>query len=1319
MYQDNISIMFTQKLGMRNILVLFIFLMFAASNVIAKNNQNESILINVFNHRYSNPKKGIELARIFVNDPSLRQQAYLSIAYNYYFLSHYDSAVYYLDKISTDDKLIFNMAETCRGLILQRQGEFFKSYQKLNSAKIYFDRQIGKTKNQNNPLFVQGLIENVYGLAAVEYYHLKDFKLVDDRLKKLDGLIKDRDLDVNFDLRFQLAFLRFQNYFNNKPLDETDPLVAISKSKELLLKCFTYTTDTSNYQLGNLFEALGFFFMRWEKPELLPDFIQASRENSIVKHELTKIYSSYDSPVLGLFEKALYFFSEHGDLYQVAGSYEHIAGFYINELESSVFLGDSIRHVYLVKASKNTDNAMYYHHARKPDFFKKLFDEMQQDINPQVLDSIINNLVSFVWYSETLKLKNKLDVILCSNNESDSILNQDKIKELLFVGILIKKLEEKQKEMTVGFYTQWIEMKQKQADNNTKNLILIFGLISLFLSAGVILYYFYRKKVRKHNAEKYQQAKNANENLEKWNNTYEELLRIKDKVFDDTPIPLLEAIEPLNKLIGVMFDAEYCAIGIADGKILTDSMPYFKKKLNQNQIDKIKNSTSIPIDNTIIGKFLADKKEYQSYDVQNNRSIINQYLEFYRPFMISDDINSIVLAGLYQKFQGKIEPMGYISFINIELENAKIKENVLKIANQIAGIIENEKNRRSSLNRQRDEQFITSLLSKKNSIDEIIKSCLKHLAKEFNAGIITFRVPVLNGADENNDETLLFILRDFFVSNEIPQYDKIREFYNSPEKIFLTIKSITFKESLRANFPEGVFWDIIGQEGSFYSRFHLEKIFTDRTNIIIPIKKSIKNQQNQNEINTYWNSIYGYFNIQPFSILDKIETERRLEYIATNISILINGIINRKKHDQINKLNEEIQKLDYSKISSFNAQIANLIKEVINAETCSLFLYNKLNNKLELKASTAEIVNYEGSPLLVNEIKPIEKVFFTEKDSNSFVVKALINKKTYMLYDIQRYDNISTKYIETIEGLQKKDYTRLIVPLQDTQGKSIGVIKCLGTKSKEDHLIHSFWDFDRATIEFITVLSSRFIENSQLDKEKDNFVKQMVHETLSPITEMLHVTEEFFNRMESEKRLPSPFINYKKKLINNILLQKYIILGLSDSTALYEGKLKLNLSKENLRSLILDVVRLLEDSAKEEKEIDIAINVSEKIPDMIIDRYKTQQVIINLLKNAINYSDEKTKISIFYKETNEKFERSSNLNWHEVKFVNHGIGIPEKEQEDIFLPYRRGTNASKKSPSGSGIGLYLVKKIVEAHGGICIFRKLNNPTEISFLLPIN
>ncbi len=128
------------------------------------------------------------------------------------------------------------------------------------------------------------------------------------------------------------------------------------------------------------------------------------------------------------------------------------------------------------------------------------------------------------------------------------------------------------------------------------------------------------------------------------------------------------------------------------------------------------------------------------------------------------------------------------------------------------------------------------------------------------------------------------------------------------------------------------------------------------------------------------------------------------------------------------------------------------------------------------------------------------------------------------------------------------------------------------------------------------------------------------------------------------------------------------------------------------------------------KGLSIQTNISD-MPPLYFDKERMKQVFINLLKNAIRYSmpsTEHNKIDIFYKLEN---------NVHEIRFVNYGIGVKEEEKETIFELFHRGEAAKKKYTRGTGMGLYIVRDIMRAHGGDCHVRRLHNPTEFVITLP--
>ena len=76
-----------------------------------------------------------------------------------------------------------------------------------------------------------------------------------------------------------------------------------------------------------------------------------------------------------------------------------------------------------------------------------------------------------------------------------------------------------------------------------------------------------------------------------------------------------------------------------------------------------------------------------------------------------------------------------------------------------------------------------------------------------------------------------------------------------------------------------------------------------------------------------------------------------------------------------------------------------------------------------------------------------------------------------------------------------------------------------------------------------------------------------------------------------------------------------------------------------------------------------------------------------------------------------------NDGYHEISFADVGIAIQEEEQETIFELFHRGEDAIEKFPRGTGMGLYIVRDIMRAHGGDCYVRQFDNPTEFAITLP--
>jgi signal transduction histidine kinase len=130
----------------------------------------------------------------------------------------------------------------------------------------------------------------------------------------------------------------------------------------------------------------------------------------------------------------------------------------------------------------------------------------------------------------------------------------------------------------------------------------------------------------------------------------------------------------------------------------------------------------------------------------------------------------------------------------------------------------------------------------------------------------------------------------------------------------------------------------------------------------------------------------------------------------------------------------------------------------------------------------------------------------------------------------------------------------------------------------------------------------------------------------------------------------------------------------------------------------------------EKKGIVVSVKVSTNLPLVIGDADMLEQVILNLFANAVKYSPENTAIEIRLK------ERENDVL---VEVEDNGYGISEKAQQRLFEKFYRVTDNEKvREITGTGLGLALVKEIVEIHGGaITVKSKLGEGSTFSFTIP--
>ena len=128
------------------------------------------------------------------------------------------------------------------------------------------------------------------------------------------------------------------------------------------------------------------------------------------------------------------------------------------------------------------------------------------------------------------------------------------------------------------------------------------------------------------------------------------------------------------------------------------------------------------------------------------------------------------------------------------------------------------------------------------------------------------------------------------------------------------------------------------------------------------------------------------------------------------------------------------------------------------------------------------------------------------------------------------------------------------------------------------------------------------------------------------------------------------------------------------------------------------------------RKLKLVYNQAKNFPTMEIDEGKIRQVVMNFADNALYYSHEDTTINV-------SLTVEGNNAVYTVK--DTGIGVPENERAQLFTKFYRASNAKKQRPDGTGVGLFLAKKIIDAHGGEIIFESTEGKgSTFGFRLPI-
>lgn len=342
----------------------------------------------------------------------------------------------------------------------------------------------------------------------------------------------------------------------------------------------------------------------------------------------------------------------------------------------------------------------------------------------------------------------------------------------------------------------------------------------------------------------------------------------------------------------------------------------------------------------------------------------------------------------------------------------------------------------------------------------------------------------------------------------------------------------------------------------------------------------------------------------------------------------------------------------------------------------------------------------------ISSVKKYEEYFKKDEiliTGKEFLEISKENKLIVFSNDVE--NDIKLPFTLKVRLLNKKIKAFLIYPnnmsnFSETEAEFVGkiMICCTQTRKWTTETI----DFLKLIVDTTAIIYLELKQRIEIDNVKKNFIATLTHDLRSPLIAEQKGLE--FMLAMSKKTVLSDIEEYLNdlyktneellRIVNNMLSVYHYESGLWE----FDKKLT------NIQELIIEAVRPIKYIAKEHQS-EIIININEPLPKINIDKNEILRVMNNLISNAIKHTKTGSNVVISAE------LREAHIM---VSISDNGEGIALEDQPNIFQRY-----PTKKRKVGTGLGLYLSKQIIEAHGGKIAFISIpGKGTTFSFYLPI-
>ena len=391
-----------------------------------------------------------------------------------------------------------------------------------------------------------------------------------------------------------------------------------------------------------------------------------------------------------------------------------------------------------------------------------------------------------------------------------------------------------------------------------------------------------------------------------------------------------------------------------------------------------------------------------------------------------------------------------------------------------------------------------------------------------------------------------------------------------------------------------------------------------------------------------------------------------------------------------------------------------LARVVDTQQRTLLLLCPEWNAVTLVQTSSAPSLEYTELPLSSNRRGELVALPQTQGMSSPILQwiqshDAAINRWDELVV-LPQFQGVSPQERGFFEGLE----TELLVPLR-VDGSLTGIL-LLGTKSSGDAYRREELDL----IARIASAAARSIENARLyaveqtkvaeldlsNQMKSEYVLAISHQLKTPIAAVKASAEML---RESQAELPE----LRHRLVNSIVrgadsLDR-LVTELTEYGKMQRATLELNKEESDLSSIVADTCVLLQPLV-DDKGIRLHVEAPSTLPPVVMDPHRVQQILSNLIANAIKFSPAGGEITVRVRLDGDRLL---------TQVQDNGPGITEAHQRWVFEAFYLASDATNGTNTGSGLGLAIAKALTELHGGtIWVESQEGKGSIFSFTLPL-